>query len=261
MLDSDGICRWVAAAPARGGAYPATAKVPDHAERCIGAQYVASMDLAVKGGLIDLPSPGAPLLFARIEPNGRIALVRTGPLVRFETRSSSNSGVRALPPDDDARKPKLEPYRFDTIPEINDEEMTTPYRASQPPSPAPAAGRPASIPPWGIAGIAGIAGTAGVASPVSDVAPKRTRGSSAPPPAVEPRSAAGKRPARASDPPQSPRGTIRPPAPSEIPTVRKSIRPPASSLADTVRRPRPSVVRIVPPVWDDPGPTQRRRAR
>jgi hypothetical protein len=227
MLDSDGICRWVAAAPAGGGAYPATAKVPDHAERCIGAQYVASMDLAVKGGLIDLPTPGAPLLFARIEPNGRIALVRTGPLVRFETRSSS-SGVRARPPDDDARKPKREPYRFDTIPEINDEEMTTPYRASQPPSPAPAAGRPASIPPWG------------TASPVSDVAPKRTR---------------------ASDRPQSPRGTIRPPAPSEVPTTRKSIRPPASSLVDTVRRPRPSVVRVVPPVWDDPGPTQRRRAR
>src|SRR5438876_2142741 len=88
MLDSVGICRFVVAAPTGNAPAPvawnghfASGALPAHAERCIGAQYVASLAPGVKGGLLEMPELGAPLLFARIEANGRIALVRTGPLV------------------------------------------------------------------------------------------------------------------------------------------------------------------------------------
>src|SRR5258706_6785436 len=96
MLDANGICRWVVAAgsdPSPNGRFT-SASLPSHAERCIGAQYVASIALEANGGLIELPKPGAPLVFARIEANGRIALVRTGPLVRFEEKG--NTGVRRM---------------------------------------------------------------------------------------------------------------------------------------------------------------------
>ncbi len=144
MLDGDGICRFVAPAPVRGVLPPRASGrsmrggyVPDHADRCIGAQYVASIDLGAKGGLVDLPRPGAPLLFARIEEDGRIALVRSGPLVRFETMSSGGSGVRPRPGvASRPSAPPLEPRRPNAPPRPErrlepDEERTSPYRPSQ----------------------------------------------------------------------------------------------------------------------------------
>src|SRR5262249_5310594 len=56
----------------------------DAADRCVGAQYVASIDRGTAGGLVPMPSAGAAMLFAYIDADGRIAVVRTGPLVRFE---------------------------------------------------------------------------------------------------------------------------------------------------------------------------------
>ncbi len=128
MLDADGICRWTVTRPgARGGAEATLA------ERCVGAQYVASLDVTVQGGLIELPRLGCPLLFARLDARGRISLLRTGPVVRFEKRGAArdleriaegrelsprgkdddDSGVHPTPratPIPPASAPELDPY-------------------------------------------------------------------------------------------------------------------------------------------------------
>ncbi len=103
MLDTDGICRWVIATGLKESRKARLwEKSHQAAARCIGAQYVASIDVGVDGGLVAAPRMGVPMLFARLDPQtGRISLVRTGPLVRFETRSkgqetalNDDSGLR-----------------------------------------------------------------------------------------------------------------------------------------------------------------------
>lgn len=119
-LDDDGICRRVLKKRAQGAS--ASARAEDKAERCLGAQYVASLDPNAEGFLAALPRIGVPMLFAYVGENGRIALVRTGPVLRFEehgtpddrpsqrtTRptlpgdapSKPDSGVRARPEDEE----------------------------------------------------------------------------------------------------------------------------------------------------------------
>lgn len=78
LLDAQGVCRWVLAKPGAPSGMLASA------QRCVGAQYVASLDLAVEGGLVQLPRVGSSMLFARSE-DGRVVLVRTAPLTAFET--------------------------------------------------------------------------------------------------------------------------------------------------------------------------------
>jgi hypothetical protein len=81
MLDEQGVCRWAVARPGRTQEQE---KVP---ERIVGAQYVATLDLEEPGGLVALPRVGSPMLFAATDPvSGRIRLVRTPPLLRFEDR-------------------------------------------------------------------------------------------------------------------------------------------------------------------------------
>lgn len=86
LLDQDGVCRRVLLKPDRradttlGGRTRAQA-----ARRCIGAQYVASIDVRVDGALVPMPRVGAPMLFAYTGDDGRLAVVRTGALLRFET--------------------------------------------------------------------------------------------------------------------------------------------------------------------------------
>jgi hypothetical protein len=90
LLDDEGICRQI---------IRRAAKLPrrdDSVSRCIGAQYVASLDGLTDGGLLAMPKVGAPMLFAYVGPEGRIALVRTGRLLRFDTK------VRAGAPDERA---------------------------------------------------------------------------------------------------------------------------------------------------------------
>jgi len=82
----------------------------DAADRCVGAQYVASIDRRTAGGLVPMPRAGAPLLFAYIGPDGRIAVVRTGPLVRFENL---------------AERETIEPDAYEM-----EESMTAPLRQS-----------------------------------------------------------------------------------------------------------------------------------
>ena len=87
LLDEDGVCRRVllrherrSADATLGGRTRAQA-----ARRCIGAQYVAAIDVRVEGGLVPMPRLGTPMLFAYTDDDGRLAVVRTGPLTRFET--------------------------------------------------------------------------------------------------------------------------------------------------------------------------------
>lgn len=113
MLDQNGVCRWAVAQPGR-----TAEKVP---ERIVGAQYLATLDLDAEGALVDLPRIGCPMLFAATDENGRVRLVRTPPLLRFEDR-------RERP----ARRPLAS--KFD-----RDEDMTPVAalpRSSYPPPPS-----------------------------------------------------------------------------------------------------------------------------
>ena len=92
MLDAEGICRWVVASNSTA---PHQKKHQQVAERCIGAQYVASLDVNTSGGLIEMPRVGVPMLFARVDRNGRVSLVRTGPVLRFEARTAPAESSRA----------------------------------------------------------------------------------------------------------------------------------------------------------------------
>jgi hypothetical protein len=86
LLDSEGICRRIVLATKgkrREGSRTAA--------KCVGAQYVASLDGSAAGGLVEMPRVGAAMLFARVDERGRVSLVRTGIVTSFE--SSANSGV------------------------------------------------------------------------------------------------------------------------------------------------------------------------
>ncbi len=80
MLDEQGVCRWAVAHPNK------REKVP---ERIVGAQYVATLDVGVEGALVTFPRVGCPMLFAATDESGRIRLVRTPPLERFEDRRNA----------------------------------------------------------------------------------------------------------------------------------------------------------------------------
>jgi len=112
MLDANGVCRWAVAQPGR-----TAEKVP---ERIVGAQYLATLDVDAEGALVDLPRVGCPMLFAATDEKGRIRLVRTPPLLRFEDRRNG-------------------PMRRPLASKFDDEEEATPVasRSSVPPPPEP----------------------------------------------------------------------------------------------------------------------------
>ncbi|MFO0743029.1 MAG: hypothetical protein U0270_44560 [Labilithrix sp.] len=83
LLDSEGMCRKIVMAP-NASASPRARETARAAARCIGAQYVASLDGSAPGLLTDTPKVGTAMLFARTDDNGRISLVRTGHVTRFE---------------------------------------------------------------------------------------------------------------------------------------------------------------------------------
>lgn len=76
LLDDDGVCRWTLSPG--GLAAPGT-------DRCVGAQFVACLDLSVPGGLVGELVVGGAALFAHLE-NGRLVLLRTLPIERVEYR-------------------------------------------------------------------------------------------------------------------------------------------------------------------------------
>lgn len=81
LLDADGVCRKVTIDPNNK-----RRDVSRTASRCVGAQYVASLDGGVPGCLVEMPRKGAALLFARVDERGRVTLVRSGIVTGFETR-------------------------------------------------------------------------------------------------------------------------------------------------------------------------------
>lgn len=79
LLDADGICRKIVVVPSNKGRDGSR-----NAARCVGAQYVASLDAGTPGCLVEMPRVGASMLFARVDERGRVALVRTGVVTFFE---------------------------------------------------------------------------------------------------------------------------------------------------------------------------------
>jgi hypothetical protein len=84
LLDSEGICRRIVMVPGAATGSPRGRETARAASRCIGAQYVASLDAAAPGLLTDMPKIGTSMLFARTDDRGKISLVRTGHVTRFE---------------------------------------------------------------------------------------------------------------------------------------------------------------------------------
>jgi hypothetical protein len=85
MLDDAGVCRWAVSAPGMTAS--------QGCERIVGAQYVASLDRGSDKGLAALPEVGMPMLFAVADEQGRISLVRTSVLLRFEDKRVTAAGL------------------------------------------------------------------------------------------------------------------------------------------------------------------------
>lgn len=95
LLDAEGICRRIVVAPSNKRSV-SSAKGRDSARlaaRCVGAQYVASLDATVSGMLAEMPRVGSAMLFARVDERGRVSLVRTGIVTRFETHRAEDPFV------------------------------------------------------------------------------------------------------------------------------------------------------------------------
>jgi hypothetical protein len=105
LLDAEGICRKVVMAP-NPGKRRESAKT---AAQCIGAQYVASLDASVAGCMVEMPRAGSAMLFARVDARGRVALVRSGAVTRFETYAAEDPfddvSVSTSAPEVPPRKP------------------------------------------------------------------------------------------------------------------------------------------------------------
>ena len=90
VLDQEGICRWIVA---RQGA------VPPEVRKCVGAQFVACLDLASKGGLVPDLRLNAMGLFVRLNEQGRMVLLRTGPILRVDGgQPGANAAAASTPP-------------------------------------------------------------------------------------------------------------------------------------------------------------------
>ncbi len=76
LLDEEGVCRWIVAPQG---------VVPRHLRQCIGAQFIASLDMSVEGGLVGDLRQGARALFVR-PGEGRIVMLRTGVVHRVDDR-------------------------------------------------------------------------------------------------------------------------------------------------------------------------------
>ncbi len=136
LLDEAGICRRVVMA---------SAKRPHEGKslaRCMGAQYVASLDGRTPGGLVELPRVGASMLFARVDDRGRISLVRTGLVTKFESRKPSSrkknhdpfaetDGVRTSAPDISATTTPRGTRVPDPTPTFGEEHTPVTLRGSE----------------------------------------------------------------------------------------------------------------------------------
>lgn len=119
LLDDMGVCRRVLLKHVAREQHTLGGRTRSEAARAlVGAQYVASIDTRVAGGLVPMPKPGAAMLFAYQGDDGRLAVVRTGPLVKFETLGS--------PPADDTLRDLDYEDECMTVPLHQSGERSTP---------------------------------------------------------------------------------------------------------------------------------------
>ncbi|MFO0669063.1 MAG: hypothetical protein U0235_05445 [Polyangiaceae bacterium] len=97
-LDEEGVCQDL---EAKSGV-----TLGDDLLRCVGSQYVASLDMADASGLVSLPRAGASMLFVVADARMRFSLVRTGVVVRFETLGEAPAAKPALSSVEEARREK-----------------------------------------------------------------------------------------------------------------------------------------------------------
>jgi hypothetical protein len=134
LLDADGICRWFLL-KSEDESVAATAK------RCVGAQFVATLDPDVSGLLGHEPAVGKNILFARVD-DGRVTLVRFGPLVEFETLGAASAPreseveLPAPPAIEPATEPAIE-AAIEPPPATIQERRRTIVASPPPPPPAP----------------------------------------------------------------------------------------------------------------------------
>ena len=127
LLDADGICRWFLLKDD-------DARIAATAKRCVGAQFVATLDPEATGLLGHEPAVGKNVLFARVD-DGRVTLVRFGPLVQFDTLG----GAGARRPR--SRRPKRSPLRSRPR---SPPSPRRPTRSPRPRTPRPPSERPSS---------------------------------------------------------------------------------------------------------------------
>lgn len=162
LLDARGICRGVTSPNHDSGA---AARVLHAADACVGAQYVASIDIAAPGGLVHVPRPGAHLVFAVVAPDRTVSLVRTARALTCLTGADARAAAEAYAPparheddipslsdlfNDDEDDEQMVTLRFETLLPVS--QRTAPARIPPPPRlpafevvvPAPAAAPPES---------------------------------------------------------------------------------------------------------------------
>jgi hypothetical protein len=88
LLDEDGICKWIVAQQGI---------VPQHVRQCIGAQFVACVDVTVEGGLVGQLRPGARALFVQ-NAGDRMIMMRTGPIQHVDDRRVAAFDENTPPP-------------------------------------------------------------------------------------------------------------------------------------------------------------------
>jgi len=81
LLDEDGVCRWVMAPQG---------VVPAHIRKCIGAQFVAGLDLRVEDGLTGALCVGSRALFVR-HTGTHMILLRTGVIEHVDDRRRAHA--------------------------------------------------------------------------------------------------------------------------------------------------------------------------
>jgi hypothetical protein len=119
LLDGEGICRRIVVIESsRRGAPSSKTRDAKLAARCVGAQYVASLDPTISGMLAEMPRVGASMLFARVDDRGRVSLVRTGVVTRFESHRA----------DED-------PFSTDKSPSMSSVETSAPVITPSQPTP------------------------------------------------------------------------------------------------------------------------------
>jgi hypothetical protein len=148
LLDSEGVCRRIVPQPA----LTRTAKGREAAaaaNRCVGAQYVASLDGSVPGLLAEMPRAGIPMVFARVDSRGRVSLVRTGVVTRFDSQRRSEpfsdpapsvsveTSAPPIPPAKHGARERFRPARviadtLDDDPTLDRNDSVVPRAAASP---------------------------------------------------------------------------------------------------------------------------------